>query len=157
MTRVATVELSSAVRREGSRTGRTPARCVGQPARPVPLGRRRLRSWAGRLVPMALSLFVSSGAAAHDYPTVDRVEYVHVCMRDNPGPSQEMVYKCSCLIDAIAKRMSYDEFVDGSTAVNAYTIGGERGETMRSYAHAKTLADRFREVQAAAKKSCFIR
>ncbi len=95
-------------------------------------------------------------AAAFDYPTVDRVEYVHACMRDNPGQSQEMIYKCSCVIDAIAKQMTYEDFVESSTAAYAYTIGGERGETVRAYAPAKKMADHFKEVQARARKSCFI-
>lgn len=107
---------------------------------------------------LALGLSAYSGtAAAFDYPTADRVQYVHVCMRDNPGQTDEMVYKCSCVIDAIAREMSYEEFVESSTAAYAYTIGGERGETVRAYAPAKAMADRFRDVQARAKKSCFIR
>lgn len=97
-------------------------------------------------------------ASAYEYPTVERVEYVHTCMRENEGgQSQEMIYKCSCLIDAIAKQLTYDEFVEASTAAYAYSIGGERGETVRAYAPAKTMADRFRAVQSAAKKSCFFR
>ena len=112
---------------------------------------------------VALSLAVAAlamlpvRAHAFEYPTVDRVEYVHACMRDNPGSSQEMVYKCSCLIDAIAKQMPYEEFVEASTASYAYTIGGERGETVRAYAPAKTMADRFKAVQASGKKSCLFR
>ncbi len=105
----------------------------------------------------ALLFAVPGVVFAFDYPTVDRVEYVRVCIRDNPGPEQEMIYKCSCVIDAIARQMSYEEFVDASTAANAYTIGGERGETVRAYAPAKVMADRFREVVSRAKKSCFIR
>ena len=103
------------------------------------------------------AVLVPGLASAYDYPTVDRVEYVHACMRDNPGQSQEMIYKCSCTIDAIAKQMTYEDFVESSTAAYAYTIGGERGETVRAYTPAKQMADHFREVQARAKKSCFIR
>ena len=110
-----------------------------------------------RVVAVAAVAAVPLPGAAHDYPTVDRVEYVHTCMRENEGQSQEMIYKCSCLIDAIAKQLTYDEFVDASTAAYAYSIGGERGETVRAYAPAKTMADRFRAVQAAGKKSCFFR
>lgn len=107
---------------------------------------------------LAASLVAAPGLVqAFDYPTVDRVEYVHACMRDNPGQPQEMVYKCSCTIDAIAKQMNYEDFVESSTAAYAYTIGGERGETVRAYAPAKQMADHFKEIQASAKKSCFIR
>ena len=95
-------------------------------------------------------------AAAYDYPTVDRVEYVHACMRDNEGPKQEMVYKCSCAIDAIAKEMPYEEYVESSTAANAFSMGGERGEAFRSAESAKKIADKFRDLQSRAKKNCFI-
>lgn len=105
--------------------------------------------------PLAASA-LSGRAAAFDYPTVDRVEYVHVCMRDHPEQAQAMVYKCSCAIDAIAKQMTYEQFIESSTAANAYTIGGERGETVRNYAPAKKLADKFKDIQAQARKGCFI-
>ncbi|MGA2551205.1 MAG: hypothetical protein ABSF50_13720 [Burkholderiaceae bacterium] len=95
-------------------------------------------------------------AQAFDYPTVDRVEFVHACMRDNPGPAQEMIYKCSCVIDAFAQDMSYEDFVDVSTAGNAFTIGGEIGESVRDSATIRKLATRYREEQAKAKKACFI-
>jgi hypothetical protein len=99
---------------------------------------------------------LSPVAAAYDYPTVDRVEYVHACMRDNEGPKQEMVYKCSCVIDAIAKEMSYEDYVESSTAANAFSMGGERGEAFRSAESAKTMADKFKDLQSRAKKNCFI-
>lgn len=103
-----------------------------------------------------LTAALPGNAAAFDYPTVDRVEYVHACMRDNPGQGQVMVYKCSCVIDAIARKMPYDEFVEASTAANAFTIGGERGETVRGSAPTKKMADKFKELQSVAKKGCFI-
>ena len=108
------------------------------------------------LVFPVLALALPERAAAFDYPTVDRIEYVHVCMRDHPEQARVMVYKCSCVIDSIAKQMSYEEFIESSTAANAYTIGGERGETVRNYAPAKKLADKFKDIQAKARKGCFI-
>ena len=99
-------------------------------------------------------LAAPASALAYDYPTIDRVEYVHACMRDNQAAGQVMVYKCSCVIDSIAKKMPYEEFVESSTAANAYSIGGERGETVRAYAPAKQMADQFRALQSSAKKAC---
>ena len=106
---------------------------------------------------LALAACLPNIAAAYNYPTVDRVEYVHACMRDNPGPNQEMIYKCSCVIDAVAKEMSYEEFVDTSTAANAFSIGGERGELVRNFDPTKKMAEKFRDLQSKAKKGCFIR
>jgi hypothetical protein len=116
--------------------------------------------WVMKAVATSLSIggaALPGIAAAFEYPTIDRVQYVQSCMRDNPAQSQEMVYKCSCLIDAIAKQMPYEEFVEASTAAYASTIGGERGETVRAYAPLKVMSDRFKEVQARGKKSCFFR
>jgi len=106
---------------------------------------------------IALVECLPNSAAAYDYPTIERVEYVHACMRDNPGPNQEMIYKCSCVIDALAKEMPYEEFVDISTAANAFSIGGERGEMVRNSGPTKKMAEQFRDLQSKAKKGCFIR
>jgi len=94
------------------------------------------------------------GAVAHEYPTIDRVEYVLGCARDAKGSERENIYKCSCVIDAIATKLTYDEYVEYSTLANAFSIGGERGEVMRGYGGGKDLAFRFRKMQAEARKSC---
>ena len=110
-----------------------------------------LLSLAAALLP--LSVTAEEGAG---YPTIDRVEYVLGCMRDMTGPGQESLYKCSCVIDQIAKVMPYEEYVTDSTAVNAFSIGGERGEVMRAYTGGRAMAKRFRSVQAEARKACFL-
>ena len=52
-------------------------------------------------------------------------------MREHPGPQFEMLNKCSCAVDTIARDLPYDDFVTMSTATNANTIGGERGSYIR--------------------------
>src|ERR1041385_2597336 len=49
------------------------------------------------------------------YPTVDRVEFVLECMQKNGG-KQEFLYKCACVIDEVAQKYAYDDFVEASTA-----------------------------------------
>lgn len=94
---------------------------------------------------------------ANDYPTKDRVEYVHICQRDNADkPAQEMLYKCSCVIDQIADSLSYDDYVEASTAFYAQSIAGERGQIMRNESTAHALSDQFKSVQTKAKKACFV-
>ena len=93
---------------------------------------------------------------AHIYPTADRVSYVLQCMRDHPGAQHEMVSKCSCTIDEIANVLTIDDYTNLSTAVNAISIGGERGGTMRDSEQVQAMAKRYREVQAKAKKACFV-
>jgi hypothetical protein len=116
-----------------------------RPARPA--------LWAACALLCALA---QAPARAYDYPTADRVVFVQACMRDHPGPHYEMLNKCACTLDTIARDLPYDDFVDMSTATNANSIGGERGGAIRDVEPMQVLIRKFRQVQAAAKKSCMI-
>src|SRR6266700_3820007 len=70
------------------------------------------------------------GGTTKAYPTVDRVEYVLECMQ-KIGGKQEFLYKCSCVIDEIAQKYAYDDFVEASTAARYQSLGGERGGVFR--------------------------
>ena len=109
--------------------------------------------WA---VAALLCAFAQSPARAHDYPTAERVVFVEACMRDHPGPHYEMLNKCSCTLDTIARDLPYDDFIDMSTATNANSIGGERGGAIRDVESMQVLIRKFRQIQIAAKKSCLI-
>jgi hypothetical protein len=114
----------------------------------------------GRSIPAVLMLAGLSGvpllAAAYEYPTVERVEFVEACITDSPNhPHQEMLYKCSCLIDQFAKQVDYDEFVTMSTAAKGYSIAGERGNALRDSTVGKEENKRYKKMMAEAKKSCF--
>lgn len=98
-----------------------------------------------------------SAAWANDFPTQARVEYVTACMREQPQlEAKEAMYKCSCAVDAIAERMSYDEWVNVSTVANAITIAGERGGAVRDMKDGRKIASSYRDVQADARKRCFL-
>lgn len=107
------------------------------------------------LLSATLALFCGV-AIANDFPTVERVNYVQECMRTHPGPNFEMVNKCSCALDALAKEVKHAEYVEMSTASNANSIGGERGNTIRDTETLQAKIKKYREVQARAKKGCFI-
>jgi hypothetical protein len=115
-----------------------------------PLRLKALLCAAGGLSALAMP------ALAYDYPTADRVTYVEECMRQHPGSSYEMLNKCSCVIDRLARDISHDDFVTMSTASNANTIGGERGNTIRDTQAMQDQIKRFRALQSTAKKGCFI-
>ncbi len=118
-----------------------------------------LRKAAPGLIAALLALAASAplSASAHDYPTVDRIEFVHMCQREYPDkPPHEMLYKCSCVIDKLAVELPYEEFVESSTAFYASSIAGERGQVIRNERVAKALADTFREQLGKARKGCFI-
>lgn len=108
-----------------------------------------------------VGLIVLTGAAAafaFDYPTVDRVEYVGDCIQRHPDVDrQEMVYKCSCAIDHIRKQLSYDAYVESSTAAKAFSVAGERGNLIRDSEGAMKLVKRYRKVEADAQEACFIK
>jgi hypothetical protein len=106
--------------------------------------------------PLIAAAFFAAPAVAHDYPTAERVLYVEDCMRQYPGAHYEMVSKCSCVLDTIAGQVPYDDFVVMTTATKANTIGGERGNVIRDAEPLQQQIRRFRELQAAARKSCFI-
>jgi hypothetical protein len=95
-------------------------------------------------------------AAANDFPTADRVIYVQDCIKSHPGPYFEMINKCSCAVDALAREVKYKDYVTMTTIVNAMSIGGERGNDLRDNETLKPQVKRFRELQAQANKSCFI-
>lgn len=95
-------------------------------------------------------------AHANDYPTADRVVYVQDCMRLHGGSYYEMLNKCSCTLDKLAAQLKFEEFESMVTATNANSIGGERGNAIRDVDSAQKEIRRFRDMQAAAKKSCFI-
>jgi len=110
-----------------------------------------------RVVSTAVALVLAACAApaafAYDYPTADRVQYVLECMYRNGG-SSVYVYKCSCAIDSIAQKYTYDEWVDTSTIARYQNLPGEGGGIFRDTAENRAAAKRYREVEADANKLC---
>jgi hypothetical protein len=95
----------------------------------------------------------TSLAAANDYPTSGRVEFVLECMERNAG-KQEFLYKCACVIDQIAQKYSYDDFVEASTAARFQSLGGERGGLFRDPPKTREVAKQYMQVQREAMKRC---
>jgi hypothetical protein len=107
---------------------------------------------------LLLAPVLTSGAVtANDFPTVERVLFVENCVREHPDrPHQEMLYKCSCAVDAIAGEFQYEEYVELSTAVDAAQIAGKRGAAVRESTEGKSMTKRFQAARAKALRSCFI-
>ena len=102
------------------------------------------------------ALLAANAVHANDFPTVDRVLYVQECMRNHPGPHYEMVNKCACALDALARDVKFDDYVAMTTASNANSIGGERGNTIRDSESLQVEIKRYRELQSKVKKGCVI-
>ena len=94
-------------------------------------------------------------AYGHDYPTVDRVEFVLECMQRNDG-KQEFLYKCSCVVDELAQKYSYDDFVEAATAARYQTLGGERGGAFRDPPQTRESAKRYMQARSEAMKHCAV-
>ena len=93
---------------------------------------------------------------ANDFPTRARVHFVLDCMDQSKLPPEEAMYKCSCAIDVIADKVHYSEWVDLSTISNGITIAGERGGVMRDIKDGRKLIASYKDLQASAKKQCFL-
>lgn len=118
---------------------------------------RTAATWLASALLGVLATAVALPVRAYDYPTVDRVEFVHMCQREHPDkPPHEMLYKCACVIDKLAESLPYDDFVESSTAFYASSIAGERGQVIRNERVAKELADQYRGLLGKARKACLI-
>lgn len=126
----------------------------------IPLPRSAVAPLSMALAALALGFVAPVPAQAqaqpHNYPTAERVLFVEACMAKHPGPRFEMISKCSCTLDKIASEVSFSDFETMATATNAFSIGGERGNYIRDVEMLTDEIKRFRELQATAKKGCFI-
>lgn len=113
---------------------------------------------------LSLGLICSSLASAEecndamisgDYPTSARVDYVIGCMASN-GQTHEMMQKCSCSIDLIAKAIPYDEYVHISTllSLQQMTAAG-RNAVYKSSTWSQKAVAKLRDVQADSTLQCF--
>jgi hypothetical protein len=108
------------------------------------------------LLSLSVPLLAAAAARANDFPTVERVLFVQECMRAHPGPQFEMINKCSCAVDALARDLTYDDYDTLSTISKAMSIGGERGGMIRDAPSLESQAKRYRELRTKAEKGCFI-
>lgn len=92
-------------------------------------------------------------SARDDFPTVDRVEFVLECMQRNAG-RQEFLYKCACVLDEMAQKFSYDDFVEAATAARYQSLGGDRGGLFRDPPQTADAAKRYLQVRSEAMKRC---
>ena len=51
----------------------------------------------------------STTLKSNDFPTLAKSEFVFACMSSNQS-NRDFMAKCSCAIDEIAKRISYEEY-----------------------------------------------
>lgn len=104
---------------------------------------------------LAPALFcAAASAAANDFPTNARAEFVFACMSTN-GQSMEILNKCSCTIDAIAEQMKYDDYVEAETVIRMRQVQGDRVAAFRTAEWLRRAVDRLQAAQAEAEVRCF--
>lgn len=90
----------------------------------------------------------------NDYPTVARADYVFGCMSAN-GQSRDMLDRCACSIDHIARLLPYDDYVRAETVLRTVQVGGEKVAPLRSSARHKKIVADMRRAQIEADILCF--
>jgi hypothetical protein len=126
-----------------------------------PVTRRRLRGHAGARRPLralgaTMGLLLAGAASANDFPTQARVEFVLGCMNEQGGQSYDTLYKCVCLVDAIAAEMSHDEFVEAQVFSQLRSTAGERGGVFRDPDQAPALVAKLEAAIDRGKARCFL-
>ena len=107
------------------------------------------------LVCASISMMAAGGvAAANDFPTAARVDYVIGCMAAN-GQDQIVMSKCSCSIDYIAERMSFAEYIEIETIKRMRLVPGERAGVFRDVPGVRDALDFFQLLQVEADLQCF--
>jgi hypothetical protein len=116
------------------------------------------RAMRGLAVALVLSGLVATAARAApaDYPTDALAEYVFACMAAN-GQTPDMLRRCSCSIDHVASRLSYDEYVKAETVLAIQQVRGgvDRIVMFRTAPWAQAMVDRLRQAQVEAELRCF--
>ncbi len=91
---------------------------------------------------------------ASDFPTLARSEFVFACMSSNQS-NRDFMAKCSCAIDEIAKRMSYEEYAQAEAIARLQLGASPREEAFKSVGLSKERMDKLFRAQAASELECF--
>ena len=96
---------------------------------------------------------------ANDFSTLTRVHYVQDCVALNAGKMNvyESSYKCSCVVDELAKSFTQVEFEDINTGFRFKNLPGDRGGVFRDDQAVKGGIKSFQQVQVDAFEECRIK
>ncbi|GAB6067576.1 hypothetical protein JCM13664_08940 [Methylothermus subterraneus] len=93
----------------------------------------------------------------NDFPTLARVEYVFECMQKHGGQNYDNLYHCSCALDELAKRMSYQEYSEAVVFTKLRSMPGEAGGVFRDPPQADKLRAKLKAAEEAAEALCFVK
>jgi hypothetical protein len=110
-----------------------------------------------RALSVGLGVLLPGVTLANDFPTQARVEFVLGCMEEQGGQSYDTLYKCVCLVDAIAAEMPHAEFEEAQVFSQLRSTPGERGGVFRDPDQARVLVAKLNAAIEHGKAKCFIR
>jgi len=96
---------------------------------------------------------------ANDFSTLTRVHYVQDCIALNAEKMNvyEASYKCSCVVDELAKSFTQVEFEDINTGFRFKNLPGDRGGVFRDDKGVRGGIKSFQQVQIEAFEQCRIK
>ena len=108
---------------------------------------------------LILQIFISTmiifkTSDSNDFPTLARSEFVFACMSSNAS-NRDFMAKCSCAVDEIAKRMSYEEYAQAEAIARLWEGASPREEAFKSVGLSKERMDKLFKAQAASELECF--
>jgi hypothetical protein len=109
---------------------------------------------AACLLMLPYSFAAEPNCADEDFPTPVIADYVLGCMAAN-GNTFASLHQCSCSIDYIKSRMTYDDFEEAQTIMQARLDRGQRGIFFRDSNWAKQRVDLLEKHQAESTLRCF--
>jgi Holliday junction resolvase-like predicted endonuclease len=109
-----------------------------------------------KLLAMVVVCGPAAGVAAHDYPTMDRVDQVLTCMKKNGGQNIDNMWRCSCEIDVIAQQLSLEDFNTARTFEIYKNMPGEKGGMFRESEDGAAAVDKLEAARKDAAKRCFV-
>ena len=89
-----------------------------------------------------------------DFPTFDRVGFAMVCMDSHGGQSVETLGACSCRVDYIDSRMTFEEYELASTSLRYAGMPGEKGALFRDVEMVKKSVKKLNKLRDEAAKAC---
>lgn len=89
-----------------------------------------------------------------DFPTFDRVGFAMVCMDSNGGPTVETLTACTCRVDYIDSRMTFERYEEAATNLRYAGMPGEKGALFRDMERGEKLVDELNVLREDAVEAC---
>lgn len=106
------------------------------------------------LIVMPYAYATEPDCGADRFPTSAIADYVLGCMAAN-GNTFASLHQCSCSIDFIKSRMTYDDYEKAQTILRTQLDSGQRGIFFRDSNWAKKRVAELQKYQAESTLRCF--